>query len=412
LAAAVLGLAAVASCGGADSAPPAVELSSSHDASGPLGALEQGGGQASLILAVHDLLPHEIMSDEGWAQISVPVEEPEVCEDDQVIAEAAAQFIRTDDRSMVSVVVGVFVDEVAATAGLARVVDDSTGCYAASSAQASDSFRDGGLGELEFDEDGESTVEPWIDADGAVARSYSAQYEAGTISGSDHYYQRDSLVVVVGTFSVGGFPEEEQRRVVNDIHHYQESVDLHLSADPDLDTGVDRLRAAVDQAGPGELFQATVAATVEPPVAGQCSPAIDERARLMGPGWASALGLSGVTQVGWTFPDPAQAEAFVDALASEQDPSCVLDGLRPINAELDTSADFATGMVTVGDRRVARAEVTVVGDSSIDPDLSLIATRTQVGTDVVGWVFEGITGDEPDLLALTVAAAGRLGADQ
>jgi len=130
-----------------------------------------------------------------------------------------------------------------------------------------------------------------------------------------------------------------------------------------------------------------------------------------GPVWLTQNRASLVIQGGFGFKDDAAAQAELDRFESVAE-SCVVERSAPLLGDIEVNQVTVNRTVIDGIEVVSvEADITQLASNPFVPsDLAVLAARTQAvsGSTVVGFGFVGIAGDEPDLVALTVAAVTRM----
>lgn len=131
-----------------------------------------------------------------------------------------------------------------------------------------------------------------------------------------------------------------------------------------------------------------------------------------GPIWATATGASLLIQGGQLFASAEDAVAEVERYESVAE-TCLIERSQPLLGDIEVDRINVDRVMVDGvEVLFADADITQLASNPFVPtDVAAVAQRAMAvsGSEVVGFGFVGIAGDEPDLLALTAAAVERMG---
>jgi len=257
-----------------------------------------------------------------------------------------------------------------------------------------------------------------VERDGVRARR---QQLVATAFGNEFDLQGDTHVWVDGsvlTAVVIVSDEEASDDLAVTISAALPDTDVHATSPTGqvTDDAVSTLRRGIER-DPDVLrfFSTQERALFELPVEGDedcdTNTEHDHLVMMNGPVWISRNGSSAVIQGGFAFEEAAEARAEVDRFER-----IGVDCMADISAQMagDVAIDgSSTTRIMVDGVEVLLVHVDftqLASNFGVPGDIQAVAQRAmaQVGTNVIGYGFVGVAGDEPDLVALTASAAQRM----
>ncbi|MFV0260314.1 MAG: hypothetical protein ACK5PP_17920, partial [Acidimicrobiales bacterium] len=236
----------------------------------------------------------------------------------------------------------------------------------------------------------------------------------GALATTEVTYRTGALVTTVQTVSMstssGSAGDGAAARRVYD--HQQTLAPLDREPDPSVDADVEGLRTgAATLALPTDRYALVEAyGTTAPSSPGfgfaNCdADHVEDGAEvgMHGPVWTVTGQPSNMGYTGWSTTTEAAAAASVGTLA--ETPLVCDPPQEPRAVEVISSA---SGNHTVDGHDLSWLRATVrPADGSLPVDLTVEVVRVAAGTTVHQYWFIGLDGDQPDLEAIAVAAAGR-----
>jgi hypothetical protein len=426
LAAAVLAAGVLIGCGSgaASPEPEPTDQTTIAESARPttgLGRLEAGYGPAGLLLDVLGRLDSEdnpLGTD--WVPYVQPKDPVESCRFGEPLAETLRSWANLSTSEGIGLSISVYEDEAAARAATVEAsgpaygdcLDDSLASFRELLAESGFTtpftidLADQPVRSILGDDGltwwatqnlgrgvGQTTIETAITIT-TVGRLVVAT-EVGLLPDNDQHEQwTRALLELVDTDGAVAGPEPDD----SPGHHVQ------------LNAAVERLRAAVRASGaPNEFYRLSESAILRRGQVGPCSGSPAPVASLLGPSWATENGISGVKQIGSTYLDTAQAENSLARLETV-DLACRAEQWIPA---FFGSMRFIDGSIEIVERDGRRflveqlnLEQTLEGAPSADAQV--ITVLTTVDSEIVGWRFLGLAGDEPDLIDLTIESIDRM----
>ncbi|MEM7271516.1 MAG: hypothetical protein AAF547_00425 [Actinomycetota bacterium] len=405
-----------AACGSTDAASSdeAGASTATGAASGAtdLGRLEYGGGGGAAGLAIAEAVMINDTLDGTWMPFAQPDAPPASCRFGDPAAELVRTYLNPATSETVALNVDLYRSEAEADAAIEqRLGPDHDRCIDDGLAELRETVIDDGVYD-ELDVRPPEGVEASLLADrGGFTRRWSLTL---TGPGSDFeldvtttvYRQADAVI----TIEVSLLGDDHQRLTELVAGGVEWAGDA--PTDPTVDAAVDRLRTAVPaEESPAAFYELFQPAVLTPSFDSTCGGPDAGLVELSGPVWATDQGISALIQRGVTYGSDAEAEAALDAM-SDMMPSCIFVRIKDqLLGEVAYLGGEATE-VDVDGRRVFLLDIsmtqTIDPDNDIQIDVAGITAVTWTGTELLGWEFLGIRGDEPDMAALAVATAERM----
>ncbi len=386
----------------------------SADAGIELGRLEDGFGAGSVILAVSPDLDSGEVFGEGWVRFSPPAAKAvAACRHGEPVAGLQRTVIDFQTNESIAVSILAYADPDQAAAALEEAIGDGHGpCAAEARAELEvRAVEDGPYDAVTADLVGQ--VEPSLLAErGGATRWFTVELiGAGTSLRFDvattSYVVGTSLVSIETSLVAG----RDDHQLLTEQAAGAVGADGTWDLDPTIDAATERLRRAVaGPDSPSSFYDLLQSATLALDEGDPCLPLEPGLITLDGPMWSTAQGASVIVQRGAAYAEEADAVAALASLA-ELDVDCEVDLLTDSLVGSISYVDHASEIIERDGRQITVVTVEVtqrIDGSDIDVPVASTIAVTRVGTDLVGWRFLGIVGDEPDLVALVVDAARRI----
>ncbi len=401
----------------ASPADGAADGQSDHAATGgvDLGRLEAGFGLGSEASVVLDRLGDNDALAGEWFRFEPVFETVPACHFGDPLASVHRNYLNRRTGESAGFVIQLHPDPASASAAVTTATGEGYGaCARAAKERLDETIRAQGVFER-LDADLEGRIEPSLlaDPDGATRRTtleLSGPGSSLTLDVATTYLARGRALVVVEVALLDGSTDHGDltARLVDLLGDDA----VGPAADPALDLAAERMRHAVlGPDSPARFYQLLEPAMLAAGGGPECGGPAHGRLRLVGPTWATAQRVSAISQQTDSYATEAEAVAAFDALSSI-DSACVHGELAADMAGTVTFVEATDGLTERDGRTVFTATVRITqrldGPNDIEVEARSMLVATRVGTELVGWQFLGIEGDEPDLVGLTVAAAERL----
>ncbi len=379
-----------------------------ENGSGPvdLSRLELGFGQGSLAAQAVDMLFPADELGPGWIDFAAPETDIESCNLLPSLATAKLAYLEVETQSVVEVTIEIHADAEAAESRHAILQSEAHEvCLVDKFDEFQKDFRERTSINVTTERAVGELIDPLLDNPGAFTRWFTAQLDGQGYSDelvlTATWYAQDSIVVGIAVQGIGEERHQELAPLANSLL----ALETDLAGDPAIDAGVDRLRLGVlGPESPAEFYQLVEAAVVEPPDPNAtCTGEATESARLVGPLWATANSASAIHQGGWTLSDPESAAQRLRVLATV-DAACLAEEFNgALNGTIELT-ETTTRSENIDGRTIEVLEISMLQTlgEELSAEIAFIQALIAIGSEVIGWQFLGIRGDEPDVVSLAV----------